>query len=67
MNTKYFYVEVIKKNEVNKSWYNKFLGEVFLVRNDSKNKGSYILADGYAWIDKKDASRIEVNTWRPTD
>jgi len=65
--TKYFYVRVNKENEKESGyWYNKFIGNVFLVKNNSKNKKLYELADGCAWIEKKDAERINVETWTPT-
>ena len=46
-------------------WYNEFVGKVFLVKNDSKNKKRYVLVDGCAWIDKVDSERVEVETWQP--
>lgn len=66
MNKKYFYVEVKKKDEESLGkWYNDFVGEVFLVKNDVVNKKLYVLADGCAWIDKKHAERVEAHFWSP--
>lgn len=64
--TKYFYIRITKKNERESGfWYNEFVGYVFLVKNNPKNRKNYVVADGCGWIEKKDSERIEIETWNP--
>ena len=60
MTNKYFYVRVIKKNAELGSWYNDFVDCLFLVKNDSSNRKQYELADGCAWIQKRDAKKYNI-------
>lgn len=58
---KIFYV-IIRKCSLETYWYTDFVGCVFLVTNDFKNKDRYQLVDGLAWIDKKDAKKVSVDS-----
>lgn len=61
--TEYFYVKV--NEEVNKEyWYSDFIGEVFLVREDSLNPKAYYVADGIGtWILREHCHRVNIESW----
>ena len=60
---KYFYVEIIKKDESEYHWSNGFIGHVFLVKKDSKKL--YKLVNSERFINKQCCKRVEVSAWSP--
>lgn len=60
---KYFYVEIIKKDESEYHWSNGFIGHVFLVKKDSKKL--YKLVNSEQFINKQCCKRVEVSAWSP--